>query len=150
MRHRSRTPRFPPLSWHGCTSYNARCGIPAFLRTGCGLIFVTAGTIGAVVVPAPLAVQLPKRLKLALPVIINQPTGRRTTWTFLTAPIPTHVRHSPHTAAVLHRSGANMVAEGAEIVLPSPDDPARRWHGAGPTDRYRPSPTSILAALNKR
>lgn len=130
--------------------YNTICGLPAFLRAGSGLIFVATGRIGAIVVPVPLAPRLTRRLELSVPTIINLAAGHRTTWTFLTAPIPTHVRHSVPTTTVLDRCGATMVAEGAEILLPSPDDPARRWHAAAPTDRYRPSPVSILTALAAR
>lgn len=130
--------------------YKQRCGITAFLRSGSGPIFVPAGLVGAIVVPAALAAGLVRRLPFVVPAIINRQVGRRTTWTLLTAPVPSHLRRSARTAELLHRWGAGIVGDGEEILLPSPGDPAHRWHGSAPTDRYRPSPVSIIAALRKR
>ncbi|MEV6657314.1 hypothetical protein [Nocardia fluminea] len=130
--------------------YKQRCGIAAFQRTDSGLIFVPAGIVGAIVAPAAQAANLVRRLPLVVPAIVNRQLGRRTTWTLLTAPVPSHLRRSARTKEVLDRCGASLVDEGDEILLPSPGDPAHRWHGAAPSDRYRPSPVSIIAALSSR
>lgn len=130
--------------------YKERCGIAAFLRSGSGLIVVPAGIVGAIVAPAAVAADLVWQLPFVIPAIVNRHVGRRTTWTLLTAPIPGHLRRSGRTNDVLRRCGARIVSEGDEIRLPSPGDPAHRWHGAAPADRYRPSPVSIITALSTR
>ncbi|MEV0332499.1 hypothetical protein [Nocardia sp. NPDC050717] len=130
--------------------YKQRCGITAFLRAGSGRIFVPAGIVGAIVAPAAQAATLVRRLPLVVPAIVHRQVGRRTTWTLLTAPVPDHLRRSARTREVLDRCGAGLVDEGDEIALPSPGDPALRWHGGAPTDRYRPSPVSILTAMHGR
>ncbi|MEV6360599.1 hypothetical protein [Nocardia asteroides] len=129
--------------------YRQRCGITAFLRSGNHLI-VPAGIVGAIVAPAAVAADLVWQLPFGIPAIVNRHVGRRTTWTLLTAPIPGHLRRSARTNDVLRRCGARMVCEGDEIRLPAPGDPAHRWHGAAPTDRYRPSPVSLITALSTR
>lgn len=126
--------------------YTEFCGIPAVLRRSGGLIVVRAGTVGAIVVPAPVATRLRRRLRLAAPVVIDRDSG---SWTFLTGPVATHLRYWGHIKDALDRRGATMVAEGAEVPLPSPTDPSRCWYGAPPNDRYRPSPASIASALDK-
>ncbi|MEV6387442.1 hypothetical protein [Nocardia xishanensis] len=130
--------------------YKQRCGITAFLQAGSGRIFVPAGIVGAIVAPAAQAATLVRRLPLVVPAIVNRQLGRRTTWTLLTAPVPSHLRRSTRIREVLDRCGADIVDEGDEILLPSPGEPALRWHGSAPTDRYRPSPVSIITAMRGR
>ncbi len=109
---------------------------------------VRAGRIGAITLPAQLAVAVKQhqlRGGAELGPIVSHPRSKR--WTFLVCPdVPDD---DMALFGELFRLNATVTRFGAEIALPSPADQQtgfRVWVHA-PRDGYRPSGMSIVGSI---
>ncbi|WP_051021669.1 hypothetical protein [Nocardia araoensis] len=131
-----------------CRFYRNVCGLPARIDPESGRIFLPAGSVGAITVPAQLGATVKIRMaRLGDPAgpIISHPRSKR--WTFLVRPdFPADMP----LFSELFRLNATLAPIGAQIALPSPADGVgdrfRVW-AQGPSDSYRPSALAVLGAI---
>ncbi|MEV4156824.1 hypothetical protein AB0J48_27770 [Nocardia salmonicida] len=131
---------------HHASMYRNICGFDAFVRESTGQIVLRTGTVGAVELPSELGHRVIAALAYPGPVIVHIDTPHPVV-TILTGPMPTHLRSGASFAA-LSAAGAVLVPDGGEVVLPSPQDPARRWLPHEPLDPYQPSAEVVVTTIS--
>ncbi|MEV6218795.1 DNA-directed RNA polymerase subunit beta [Nocardia sp. NPDC051833] len=130
--------------------YRKVCGLPTFVDPTTGRIMMSAGSTGAVMMPADLAqrvkVELRRRNVGPCPIIGHPRAG---TWSFLVRADMDPIG-DPVAVAQLWRAHVAVVRDG-EIALPSPGPEhhiARTWV-APATTPFRPSGTTVLACVRE-
>lgn len=130
--------------------YRKVCGLPTFVDPTTGRIMMSAGSTGAVMMPADLAqrvkVELHRRNVGPCPIIGHPRAG---TWSFLIRADMNPIG-DPVAVAQLWRAHVAVVRDG-EIALPSPGPEhhiARTWV-APATTPFRPSGTTVLACVRE-
>ncbi|MFE6923371.1 DNA-directed RNA polymerase subunit beta [Nocardia sp. NPDC057663] len=130
--------------------YRRICGLPTFVDPATGRIMMSAGSTGAVMMPADLAqrvkVELHRRNVGPCPIIGHPRAG---TWSYLIR-ADMHPIGDPAVVAQLWRARVVVVRDG-DIALPSPGpghQVARTWVVAATTP-FRPSGTTVLACVRE-
>ncbi|MFC9872617.1 DNA-directed RNA polymerase subunit beta [Nocardia salmonicida] len=129
--------------------YRKVCGLPSFVDPATGRIMMSAGSTGAVMMPADLAqrvkVELHRRNVGRCPIIGHPRAGA---WSYLIR-ADMHPIGDPAVVAQLWSARVVVVRDG-DIALPSPGpgQVARTWVVAA-TDPFRPSGTTVLACVRE-
>ncbi|MFD6391166.1 hypothetical protein [Nocardia sp. NPDC060259] len=124
------------------STYRRLCGFDAFAQESSGRIILRTG---AIELPPALCQRVIAAMLWPGPTIVSAGDPHPTA-TILTGPIPLQLRHAS-THAALSAAGAQLVADGDEVLLPSPRDPARRWLPYEPLDPYRPSAQVVVTTI---
>lgn len=129
-----------------CDFYRSEYGLPATVeRATQRILMPIGGLVGAITMPLELGsrVQAGLRIRmLAGPVVERAQTHR---WTFITG--PGHMLDDMIFAELL-RLGTSVAPQGANIVLPSPDDERLglwRWECAPKTRGDLPPQSAVIA-----
>ncbi|MFD6392251.1 DNA-directed RNA polymerase subunit beta [Nocardia sp. NPDC060259] len=130
--------------------YRKVCGLPTFVDPTTGRIMMSAGSTGAVMMPADLAqrvkIELHRRNVGPCPIIGHPRAG---TWSYLVRADMEPIG-DPAVVAQLWRAHVVVVRDG-DITLPSPEPGhqlARTWVVAATTP-FRPSGTTLLACVRE-
>jgi hypothetical protein len=128
--------------------YRKVCGLSAYVRPELEAIIVAASdTLGAIIMPAPLAVRVCDHMHSrgisVGPIITNSRANR---WTILVRP---DIPDDTATYARMFRIQVHVARAREEIALPSPITRhlgIRRWKQS-PTDSFRPAASVVLTAI---